>query len=104
MSLTQQLLPLAPVLLGPIAALLTQVVKDHPKLPINAGNVALLRLLLALLAVAGAVLLAWLEGRLGTLDFKALLQNLLDAFTIYVTAVTAYEHSAPALPPADPQP
>jgi hypothetical protein len=97
-----QLLPLAPVVLGPVAAFLMQVVKNHPKVPINAGNAALLRLLLALLAVAGSVLLAWIEGNLTQLDFKSLLQQVLDAFVIYTTAITAYEHSvklkAPEVP------
>lgn len=97
-----QLLPLAPVVLGPLAALLTQVVKNHPKLPINAGNAALLRLLLVLLSVGGSVLLAWVEGNLVNLDFKNLMQQVIDAFIIYTTAVTAYEHTASLKAPEAP--
>lgn len=88
-----QALVIAPIMVGPAAAFLLQVAKNTPQIPINAGSTALIRCVLTVASVLCAAALAWANGNLATFDFKAGLEAVLAAVTVYASAVAAYEHT-----------
>lgn len=99
MTPAQQVLQFLPIALGPLVAGITQFLKDTPVVPINSGNVLLLRGTVMVLAAGCSLILAWYSGTLGAATWSNVVQDLLNALTVYATAIAAYEHVSPAQPP-----
>jgi hypothetical protein len=97
----QQALQVAPLVLGPIASAGLQAIKNSP-VPLNAGQVATLRLVLALTSIACGVGLAWLGGSLATFDLNGAATAAWDAILMYASASAAYEHVGSGEKPAQP--
>lgn len=93
------LAPFAPLVLGPLAAGVTQIAKNAPAIPINSGNAMVLRATVMVLAILGSVLTAWANGTLGSMDWQPVIKQVFDACVIYATAIAAYEHTPAAPPP-----
>lgn len=83
----------APMVLGPIAAGITQIAKNAPAIPVNSGNAMVLRATVMMLSIAGALLTAWSTNSLGTLDWQTVLKQVGEVIMIYATAIATYEHS-----------
>ena len=84
------------IIIGWLSAHVAEWAKQHPALPfIRPDTVALIRLLVAVLAVAGNLAAAYVEGpeRFAQLDWAAAGRTLLDAGGAFITAELTYQAS-----------
>lgn len=71
--------------MGVLVAILTQVAKKMPVVPINEGNTYLLRALAALLSVAGVVLVHYSNGTFAHVDWANIgLESVVTYFMSYL--------------------
>lgn len=74
------------IIIGIATALLTQLAKNHPSIPLSSGNAAAIRAVVAILAIVGTVLTALVEGKLASLDFQSIVGEAITAATIFFAA------------------
>ena len=92
--MNQILLQLLPLLIGPIAAALTELAKKAPAVPFEGktttGLIVVLGALSTLLTLAAEIAIAYLAGNLATYDWSRAINLLVPAVTSVLTAAGAY--------------
>ena len=86
------IIPLIPLLLGPVASMLAQLFKLLPASPFTPKSASAVRLVVAVLAILLNVFVDWATGVPQAIDFTMVLQGFLDAAQTYIAAVATHDH------------
>lgn len=92
------------IIIGWLSAHVAEWAKQHPSIPfIRPDTVALVRLLVAILAVAGNLAAAYVEGpsRFAQFDWATAGRTLIDACGAFVTAELTYQASIKGAQPKE---
>lgn len=84
------LAPLAPLVVGPLASLLTQAAKNAPAIPFAGNTRTALVLALGLVAMLCNLGIAALNGTLATFDYSALIDLTASTVTAVLVAAGGY--------------